>query len=87
MSLAFFEKLGFTGYCSSYVCRDPTSNIKYQASIPKSFRDVMGEQDNVKSFGWLNRCFDYPIEEMEALPQLPDELVFVVFKKPIEKTH
>jgi hypothetical protein len=45
----------------------------------------MGVQENVVSFDLLGRVYDWAPEKMEALPQLPDSLVWSVFKNPLEK--
>lgn len=87
MATDWFSENGYGGLRRPFVAKNPLDQKNYRIEIPSDFYNQMGEQEHVKSLGWLCRIFDWREEEYARLPLLPDELIPKIFTLPkLEKS-
>ena len=72
----YFETLGVVATnWGQFVVNDPTTQNSYKVELPRDWYNARGEDNNIRSYGWLCRCCDWGPSDWNALPELPVALL------------
>ena len=72
---AHFVALGYTDELYDFVANDPDTKIRYKARLSREFMNKSGQNDNILSYGYLCRVYDWGSDLWNPLPELPLELI------------